>query len=211
MTPAVATAIAAAAAFTLLAVAVDLRWGPLFRLDRSVDDHLNQYASGHRGEVSFWRRLSAVLSPAVLRTALLVVAAGFLYRRHVQPAVLCAGASLGSLALVTAVKDGIGRPRPTVPIPLASAPGASFPSGHAFTSAAVAFTVIVLAWPRLADRRRWAVALGAVLVALAVGFSRLILGVHFLSDVVGGWFGAGALVAALVALLRVSRRREPSR
>jgi len=195
----------------VLTVAVDRRWGPLLHLDRRFDDALNGHAAAHPAEVRFWRGLSAVLSPAVLRTALLVVACGCLYRRWIGPAILCAGASLGSLALVTAVKDGVGRVRPVVPVPVATAPGPSFPSGHATTSAAVALTVIVLAWPRLAGRRRWTVVAGAAVLAVAVGFSRLVLGVHFLSDVVGGWLGATALVFGLVALLRVRRSRSASR
>jgi undecaprenyl-diphosphatase len=188
----------------VLAVAVERRWGPLLRLDQRVDDALNGHAAAHPSEVRFWRGLSAVLSPAVLRTALLVVAGLFLYRRWIGPAVLCAGASLGSLALVTAVKDGVGRLRPVVPVPVAAAPGASFPSGHAASAAAAALVLIVLVWPRVSGRARWLVVAGAALVAGAVSYSRLILGVHFLSDVVGGCLGAAALVFGLVALLRVN-------
>jgi len=199
----------------VLAVLVDQRWGPLLRFDRRVDVNLNHQAAAHPSGTKFWRGLSDVLSPAVLRTALLVVGAWLLYRKYVQPAVLCAGASLGSLALVTAVKDGIDRPRPTVPVPVARAPGASFPSGHATTAAAVALTVIVLTWPQLARRWRWVVAVAGALLAAAVGFSRLILGVHYPSDVAGGWIGAAALVFGLVAVLRawpaISRSRGPSR
>ena len=195
----------------LLAVLVEQRWGPLLRFDRSFDLHLNHNAAAHPSEVQFWRDVSAVLSPAVLRTALLVVGAWFLYRRRIGPAVLCAAASLGSLAIVTAVKDGIGRARPAEPVHIASAAGASFPSGHATTSATAALTAIVLTWPRLAERWRWIVAVGASLVAVAVGFSRLVLGVHYPSDVVGGWFASVALVFGVVALLRISRSRAPSR
>jgi membrane-associated phospholipid phosphatase len=61
----------------------------------------------------------------------------------------------------------------------------------------------VLAWPRVAARGRWIVVAGAIAVAVAVSFSRLVLGVHFLSDVVGGALGAAAIVFGLVALLRV--------
>ena len=199
----------------MLAVLVEQRWGPLVRFDRRFDDDLNHHAAAHPSEVRFWRGVSAVLSPAVLRTALLVVGAWLLYRRYVQPAVLCAVASLGSLALVTAVKDGIDRPRPAVPVHVASAPGASFPSGHAATAAAAALTVIVLSWPHVGRRWRWVVSVAAGVVAVAVGFSRLVLGVHYPSDVAGGWFGATALVFGVVALLRawpsISRSRGPSR
>jgi len=186
----------------VLAILVEQRWGPLLRFDRRFDDDLNHHEAAHSSEVAFWRGISDVLSPAVVRTALLVVGAWLLYRRRIGPAVVCAVASLGSLALVTAVKDGIGRPRPVVPVHEASAPGASFPSGHATTAVAAALTAIVLSWPLLSPRWRWVVAVGSSLVAAAVGFSRLALGVHYPSDVVGGWFGATALVFGAVALLR---------
>jgi undecaprenyl-diphosphatase len=203
--PAAVTAIVAAAVFVALAVAVGHRWGPLVHFDQRFDDRLNGHVSAHPAEASFWRGVSAVLSPAVVRTALLVVAAGLLYRRRIRPAILCAGASLGSIALVSGVKGGVGRLRPVVHSPVASAPGASFPSGHATASATAALTLIVLLWPVLRGWLRWIVTAVAGLLAAAVGFSRLALGVHFPSDVVGGWAGATALVFGLVAVLRVRR------
>ena len=201
--PATAIAIAAAGVFGVLAALVAAKWGPLIRLDRRVDDGLNRAVSSHSGQLRFWRGVSAVLSPAVLRTAALVVGAWLLYRRQIRPALFAAGVSLGSLVLVTGVKDAVGRVRPVVPHPVAVAPGASFPSGHALTAAAVALAVAVVVWPRLRPRRRWSITVGAVLVAALVGLSRMMLGVHFLSDVVGGWLGATALVAALVAVLGI--------
>jgi undecaprenyl-diphosphatase len=94
-----------------------------------------------------------------------------------------------------------------VPHAVAHAPGASFPSGHATTSAAVALAVILVVW-RLGSRAgRWVVVAAVALTAAAVGFSRMVLGVHFLSDVVGGWIGALALVSALAAALPPERRR----
>jgi undecaprenyl-diphosphatase len=199
------TASVAAAIFVVLAVAVGQHWGPLLRFDRRFDNGLNAHEAAHPGEVRFWRDVSAVLSPAVLRTALLVVGAWLLYRRRIRAAILCAAASLGSIALVSGVKGGVGRLRPSVPSPVATAPGASFPSGHATASATAALALIVLLWPVLRGWRRWVATLGAGLIAAAVGFSRLALGVHFPSDVVGGWAGATALVFGLLALLRLRR------
>jgi undecaprenyl-diphosphatase len=203
-------AVAAFVPFVVLAVLVGTRWGPLLRLDRRIDLHLNHWASGPDGHAVAWRYLSDVGSPAVLRCVLLVAGVALVVYRRVAAAVLCLGASLGSLALVTAVKDLIDRPRPAVPHHLAAAPGASFPSGHALTAAVTAFTAVVLT-EGLAAVWRAVARVVALVLAAAVSFSRLVLGVHYPSDVVAGWFGAGALVALLVWVLSRRAARSAAR
>jgi undecaprenyl-diphosphatase len=196
----------------VLAVLVAARWGPLMRLDDRVDAELNEYIARRRGQARFWRDLSATLSPGVLRGVVLVAAVVLLFRRRLRAGLFCGAVALGSLLLVTAAKAAVDRPRPRVPLPVAYAPGASFPSGHATTSAAVALALIVVAWPVASRAVRCLVAVMVLLLAVAVGFSRMIIGVHFLSDVVGGWLGAVAVVAGATALLRsgpVSRWTGP--
>jgi undecaprenyl-diphosphatase len=63
----------------------------------------------------------------------------------------------------------------------------SFPSGHSSGVAALVTIAVVLAWPRLTDaaRRAWVTAGGALV--LVVGLTRVLLGVHYPSDVVAGW------------------------
>jgi undecaprenyl-diphosphatase len=95
-----------------------------------------------------------------------------------------------------ALKAAVGRPRPTVE-PIAATLGPAFPSGHSSTSAAFCVTTALLltrAWPL---RRRAALLVAGVPVAVAA--TRVLLGLHWLSDVVAGLaFGAG--IAALVFL-----------
>jgi membrane-associated phospholipid phosphatase len=75
----------------------------------------------------------------------------------------------------------------------------SFPSGHATSSMAVVAAAATLAWP---TRRRWpAIAAGAGFVFL-VGLSRVAIGVHYPSDILGGW----ALSLACVALVWLAIR-----
>jgi len=183
-------------------------WGPLLRLDHRIALALNDYVAPRPAQAHAWRVLSAVFAPAVLRGVLVVAAVVLLLYRRLVPALLCAGVALGSLLIVTVGKIAVDRPRPHVPHPVASAPGASFPSGHALTSAAVALTLVALLWPRAS--RRWRVVTGVVAgaVAVLVGFSRMILGVHFLSDVVGGWFGAVVLVFGILAVLPLDGPRR---
>jgi undecaprenyl-diphosphatase len=76
----------------------------------------------------------------------------------------------------------------------------SYPSGHSSGIATLVTVALVLAWPLMAGRaRHWALAAGVFLVLL-VGLTRMWLGVHFLSDVIGGWaLGVGwALLTALL-------------
>ena len=105
----------------------------------------------------------------------------------------------------TAIKALVDRPRPPerfaepktlVPVPH----DASFPSGHAATSFAAA-TMLSLAFPRLAP--------ALLLLAAAVAFSRVYVGVHYPLDVIGG-AAIGVLVAFLLRSLVRARRRESS-
>jgi membrane-associated phospholipid phosphatase len=106
-------------------------------------------------------------------------------------------------ASATGLKEVFDRKRPPVratdPEPLMRVPTTdSFPSGHAATSFAGA-TVLAFAFPRLA--------LPLLVLALAVGFSRVYVGVHYPLDIVGG-AALGALIA--IALRRLVRARQRS-
>jgi membrane-associated phospholipid phosphatase len=187
--------------FVVLAVLVHQRWGPLQRLDQRIATDLNVYVAPHHGQVHAWQLVSDVFSPAVLRIALLILAAALVLRRRIRAGLLCAGTALGSLVIVTAGKAIVDRPRPHVAMPVAHAAGASFPSGHAFSSAAFALALVAVVWTRATHALRIAVTVAGALLTMAVGFSRMILGVHFLTDVLGAWLGASALVLGLLAVL----------
>lgn len=99
--------------------------------------------------------------------------------------------------LDTAIKVLLHHPRPTVAM-IALPPSYSYPSGHAVAASALYVTLALLATgvERRAGPRRLLIASGVV-VALLVAWSRVYLGVHYLSDVVGGLLlgTAGAIVA----------------
>jgi len=103
-----------------------------------------------------------------------------------------------------ALKVGIARARPRLPDPVAHAHGQSFPSGHALGAAALwaAAAVLLTGWLS----RRWTVAVAAVVPVVVAG-SRVLLGVHFVSDVVAGLV-IGWTTAVVAAELMGLRRRE---
>jgi membrane protein DedA with SNARE-associated domain len=134
-----------------------------------------------------------------------------LRRRPVELGALLVG-FLAVIAAVHATKAGVDRPRP--PGQLTSTSGSSFPSGHAaYSTAYVAMAVI--AWrvvPGFA--RRALLILGALLVSVSVGLSRMYLRDHYWSDVAGGWgLGSGifALCAVVALVVLYMRDTAPTR
>lgn len=127
--------------------------------------------------------LSALGSPPGVSAA---IALTLLVLRRRSAAIVAIGVPLGAFLTDAVLKVLIHRPRPlAAAIPLPSS--YSFPSGHATVAAATYLTLGLLLADRLATPRAKAlcVALGALL-AVAIAGSRVYLGVHYLSDVIGG-------------------------
>ncbi len=120
-------------------------------------------------------------------------------------AVAFGGASLLSNLASTLLKIAFGRQRPDLSPHLDHVASASYPSGHA-TSAAVVYLLLALLVP---PRWRFAAWVLAAMMIVLTGFSRILLGVHWASDVIGGTLlGASfALFAAWWAFTREDRTR----
>jgi undecaprenyl-diphosphatase len=118
---------------------------------------------------------------------------------------------LGGAALNALVKAAVHRARPVLPEPVAHAGGLSFPSGHA-QSVVVAFgLLLLLALPHLRGPWRGAAIGLAAAMVLAIGVSRVALGVHFVSDVLAGYVLGAAWLAAMAAAFDQWRRESGSR
>ncbi|MFF5565347.1 phosphatase PAP2 family protein [Streptomyces sp. NPDC012623] len=211
--PGVATALGAGllGLAVLLTALVTAEWGPLLSLDRAVAGWLHGQAVAEPGLTRVNRLLSDWLWDPWTMRALTALAVVVLWLRGERPPALWVAATsvLGSLAQ-QAMKWAVDRDRPHWPDPVDSAHFAAFPSGHAMTATVTCGLLLWLTYRHGASPwvRRTAVVVAVVSVA-GVGFTRLWLGVHWVSDVVGGWLLGGALVWLSVATygrLAVSRR-----
>ena len=117
-----------------------------------------------------------------------------------RQAMLLAAVGLAAELVSQLLKLGFHRPRPAVFFGLSSAETYSFPSGHAFVATVFYgfLAAILMTFERSRRTRGW-IAAAAVLTAFLIGLSRVYLGYHYPSDVLGGW----ACAAAWLALARL--------
>ena len=99
------------------------------------------------------------------------------------------------------LKVAFHRPRPPTLFGLAGPAGYSFPSGHALVSFAFFGALAVFAAPR-----RWLRYIVAALPVAAIGYSRIYLGVHYPSDVLGGWAAAAVWVFSVTFIMARAQR-----
>lgn len=174
--------------------------GPLVELDVAVARAANDLVAPHPWFVA---GLTAVTTLGTELTAALVLAtltAALLVRRQRALALYVVVAGAGGAVLAPAVKGLVGRLRPVVDVPVAVAPGSSFPSGHTLTATVWVGIVLLVLLPAVPPRARRAAVALAVAVVVAVGLTRIGLGVHYLTDVVAAWLlGAAWLGLTAVA------------
>jgi membrane-associated phospholipid phosphatase len=182
---------------------VEQRWPPLLRVDRGVRDSLNGYAVTHPGFVEIMRFISDTGSAPVWTGVLAVVVGWLLWRRLPRLALFVVVTAVGSAMLNAAIKSGVHRLRPVLAHPVAHEQGLSFPSGHA-QAAMVGYAVLLIIFvPMLHGAWRWIVLAGAAVAVLSIGFSRLVLGVHYASDVAGGFALGAAWVLVMAVVFNV--------
>ena len=197
--------------FSLTLLLVEDKWGPLLRADGGARDSLHGYALTHSGFVAAMQLISDSGSALVWQIVLGVVVLWLLWRRLPRLALFVVITAAGSSLLNTVVKTAVHRLRPVLTDPVVRESGLSFPSGHA-QAAIVGYAVLLLVFlPILHGAWRRVAMTFSVFMGLAIGFSRIALGVHYVSDVVGGFILGAAWVAAMTAAfnaMRVDRGRR---
>lgn len=195
--PGARTASLTAVVAVLLLVTVAVGWSPLVSLDRTVAVELHESALAEPGFTRANRILSDwVWDPWTMRALVTAVVLALLWRGERLLALWIAAASLVGAAVQQMLKALVGRQRPVWAEPVDTAHYAAFPSGHAMTAAVTCGLLLwLLARSGAGPGLRRTAALLAVVSVLGVGFTRLYLGVHWLTDVLAGWLLGICLVA----------------
>lgn len=190
-------ALACALGFALLAIVVNERGAIAF------DDPVTAFVKGLPIPVDVWLLLTSaggrVLIPIGIGVVLVLLAL-----RQVRDAVVYGIALVGATLWTEVVKVTLARQRP--PEPLVAVFGFSFPSGHALNSTVTYGLICVLIW-----RSRWppwlrrALVAGLLILVVLIGLSRIALGAHYPSDVLGGWLAGVAIVATVATLTQDER------
>jgi undecaprenyl-diphosphatase len=178
---------AAAIVFAGLLVLVRLQWAPLESVDHGAAARLNSLVAGHAAVVSVIKAVTWLGSSGVLWSLIGLAVVVLAIRRRWRLALYLLVTGAGVLTLDPVLKALVGRLRPVVAHPVAYGTGDSFPSGHALGSIVCYGALFLVFLP--ATRGIWRRVFTAVIVTLiaAIGVSRLLLGVHFISDVLGAW------------------------
>src|SRR6476659_6512729 len=175
----------------------------------SIDPPVWQWMIDHRSPAL--TTAAIVVTNVGSTIAMTIIAAAtivfLLVKRRYGDAVLVAVVAAGAGLLVRFGKATVGRQRPPVEYRLVTETNESFPSGHALASAAILGVVLVVLLPSIHSRAaRIAVLAGVGLFVLSIGLSRLYLGVHWATDVIGGWVTGLAWLALCLTVRQVWRK-----
>lgn len=198
-------------ALLLVAVPFGALWaqvvtdGPATRWDTGIAEWLHQQVVGRDAIVTALQAVSFLGQPIWLAVVIGLPSLWLARTGRWHLALFLVVTALGGGIVDTVAKVAIGRPRPDLDAPVASAFGNSFPSGHAMSST-VCYGALLLAFGGLLGQRGRRRALAAVtLLVLAIGGTRLVLGVHYVTDVLGGFVLGLAWLACSVAAWEVWR------
>ena len=194
-------------------VVLTLLIAPYARQAPVSDLRVSSWVSAHRtGGLTALARVLTWLGSAPVLIAVAVAAAMWLWRvrQRSSLAAVFAAAVATTAGIVALVKIAVARHRPNS-ADLLGPPALdySFPSGHT-TNSAVVYVLLAIAIGRAFDHRRRLLVAPMILLAIGIGCSRVYLGYHYSSDVLGGWLFATAVVTGVITSLRALDRRRRS-
>jgi membrane-associated phospholipid phosphatase len=185
--------------------------GPLTAFDDSAARWLHVRVQGEDGMIALLEAISFMGKPIFLLFAVGIPGAWILYHGGKKLAIFLAVTCIGGGIVDTIVKVVVGRPRPKLEEPILEAFGKSFPSGHSMASVVCYGALLLVFLPLMSNRVRNIAIAAYIVLVLAIGFTRLTLGVHFISDVVGGYILGFAWLAASVAAFEIWREERGKR
>lgn len=155
-----------------------------------------------------WNAMSNLGSPSAMTALAALLVTVLAAQRRWRTSLGCLVVISGGALLDTALKLAIQRPRPPGADAFLSRPSFSFPSGHAM-GALIGYGMLsyvaITCWTVRPGTQR-AIVVVSTTVVILVGMSRVALGVHYLSDVLGAWVIGGMWLAlGIVLLQRVAR------
>lgn len=182
--------------------------GPLIKFDTSAANHLHEWVREFPALVAVLKVVTFLGTPLWFYI-LVGGAVGWLwFKSRRRLAVYLAATTLGGGVIDSIVKLSVNRPRPSLEDPIASAFGKSFPSGHAMISMVAYGALLLVFFPVVSRRWRIVAVVCAAFLVLAIGFSRLALGVHYITDVAGGYVLGAAWLSAATAAFRIWREER---
>jgi undecaprenyl-diphosphatase len=181
----IVSAALAVAVYALMWIGYASQWNWLTTIGSSCLGIGHRYGVAHPGWVTAWNVFCTVLGPTAFRLLTLVVIIFALVRRNLRVAFFLV-ISVELTGLITEIaKYAADRPRPATA--LVSAPSTSFPSGHALGVMVGVLALLAVVLPVMRrPLRAWLVVFGSLIV-IAIGSGRVVLNVHYPSDVVAGW------------------------
>jgi membrane-associated phospholipid phosphatase len=186
---------------------------PYFPQDLNISQGMQQF-NGLLPAFMYGVSIMSSFIPATIIVALVTVCLGKSNRR-LEAIILGSAAAVTALALVPAIKSWVGRPRPAPDLVLVMATdsGESFPSGHA-TFVMVFYAFIIYLLPKLIHNQAAVKTIRGLLIAfIGLTFtSRIYLGLHWASDVLGGFFLGWLVLSVMISIyyyypLKFPRRR----
>lgn len=145
------------------------------------------------------RLVSAIGSPFTIAPAVAIAATTLWLRKYHDDAILVAAAAFGAAALDELMKLHFKRTRPDVPWAFIHEHSFSFPSGHSVLAFVMYGVIVYKTQDKLrSPALKAALMIAAFLMVCAIGISRVYLGVHYPSDVAGGYFVGAIWLAAII-------------